>query len=32
MAKNNETETNSNNINLIGFGTEIHGTLNVMAT
>ncbi|HNV81458.1 MAG: polymer-forming cytoskeletal protein [Tenuifilaceae bacterium] len=27
MAKNNETETNSNNINLIGFGTEIHGDI-----
>ena len=25
MAKNNEPETTSNNINLIGFGTEIHG-------
>jgi cytoskeletal protein CcmA (bactofilin family) len=25
MAKYNEPETSSNNINLIGFGTEIHG-------
>lgn len=25
MAKYNEPETTSNNINLIGFGTEIHG-------
>jgi cytoskeletal protein CcmA (bactofilin family) len=27
MAKYNETETMSNNINLIGFGTEIHGDI-----
>jgi cytoskeletal protein CcmA (bactofilin family) len=27
MAKYNETETTSNNINLIGFGTEIHGDI-----
>jgi cytoskeletal protein CcmA (bactofilin family) len=28
MAKYNENETTSNNINLIGFGTEIHGDIN----
>jgi cytoskeletal protein CcmA (bactofilin family) len=27
MAKYNENETTSNNINLIGFGTEIHGDI-----
>lgn len=27
MAKYNETETTSNNINLIGFGTEINGDI-----
>jgi len=27
MAKYNEPETTSNNINLIGFGTEIHGDI-----
>lgn len=27
MAKYNEPETSSNNINLIGFGTEIHGDI-----
>lgn len=27
MAKYNESETTSNNINLIGFGTEIHGDI-----
>lgn len=27
MAKNNETETSPNNINLIGCGTEIHGDI-----
>lgn len=28
MAKYNDNETSSNNINLIGFGTEIHGDIN----